>query len=80
MPFLSDLRQEITEGKKVRRAGWPAHWHLVRFDIKDSGNKIVGSVLTVFYPNPDDRNKFLCKQYTPTWPEIVGDDWELYNQ
>jgi hypothetical protein len=78
MPFITDLKQTLIHGGAIRCAHWPAKCHIRLFDIKDNRLRSIGQVLVLF--TPTKTTDFKTKNYTPAWPEIIGDDWEVFNQ
>lgn len=79
MPFITDLREQIIKGEPVRRKAWPANIHIRLFDVQDNRLRKIGTAMMLFTPIKNNTD-WTTKNYTPVWPEIVADDWELYIQ
>lgn len=77
--LITDFAEVLRNGGAIRYATWPTNCHIRLFDIKDSRLRIVGSTLMLFTPVPKTTD-FKTKTYTPVWPEIIGDGWEVYNE
>lgn len=76
MPFITDFRQELIDGKAIRRKDWPAGFKLCKLNVNDENSKPIAGILVLFQPTPTPE-VYKPKTYIPVWPEIVADDWEL---
>ena len=76
MPFITEYRQQMIDGKAVRRASWPKDYHIKALPVEnDDTTEKVGRVLVLF--THGNNGNIAAKQYTPVWPDIVADDWAV---
>ncbi len=78
MAYITEFGEHLRKGGTIRYSTWPAKCHIMLFDIKDNRLRRIGSTLMLFTPVPKTTD-FKTKTYTPVWPEIIGDGWEVYN-